>query len=360
MRKVLARGLLGALLCIAAPVAAATQPVFPPCGPRSEILVDDATQVDVAFCANWNPEFPFNGNHCCTKVIRKRRGNRCFQERRKAHFCDDITEEQKEYAEAVESGRIPDVLAFLQDGVARRSTQAYCGVNNGYLAYGRRVIASEQNRIAIRSPQRCTNFGTDGMAGLLEWLGRQVKQKYSDPEYSQVRLVVGDISAPRGGCLSGPSGRKGHASHTSGQDADVSFLSAKPGRASPVTFHRDFDPRVNWWLLKNIFKNPYACVKVVFLDRHHIGKLAKVARGDEDWEKYRRFVRHIRGHRNHFHVRVGDFPGLPGCAPDAHPELEDEDTGDDSELETPENETVPDPGSAVDQAVSPATSDAPG
>ena len=95
-----------------------------------------------------------------------------------------------------------------------------------------------------------------------------------------------------------------------------------------MNFSRDFEPKTAWWQLKKIFSNPYACVKVVFLDRRLIRKLDKEAANDSDWQRWRKFVRHQPGHRNHFHVRVGDFPGEPGCTPNAHPELEQEDVGD--------------------------------
>jgi murein endopeptidase len=300
---------------------------FPPCAPASESVVDETGGLDPVFCAEWNPEYPYNGIHCCGKTP-KRRGARCFPERRKVNFCDEVTDEQKEYAKAVSSGKIDDALNVIADSIARRSQQSYCGVNNGFLAFGRAVVGTPLNRIVIRSPERCTNYATDGMAGLLEWLGRQIRQRYADPPYQGVKLVLGDISAPRGGCLAGPGGRKGHASHTSGQDADVSFLYVRPDHESLIQFHKDFNPEISWWMVKQIFKNPYACVRVVFLDRRLIAKLRKSARDDEDWGKYGRFLRHVRGHKNHFHVRVGDHPGAPGCGPDAHPELEEEEDSD--------------------------------
>jgi murein endopeptidase len=99
-------------------------------------------------------------------------------------------------------------------------------------------------------------------------------------------------------------------------------------------------------MVKNIFKNPYACVRVIFLDRKLISKLRKAARDDDDWSKYGRFLRHVRGHKNHFHVRVGDHPGVPGCGPDAHPELEDEEDSDVESPDGPGDEDLPDPGPA--------------
>ena len=94
----------------------------------------------------------------------------------------------------------------------------------------------------------------------------------------------------------------------------------------------------NWWLLKRLFANPYACVKKVFLDKRLIRKLGKVAAQDPEWAKIAPHIQHIRGHRSHFHIRVGDGPGAPGCPHLSNPNLEF-DPGDE---EDPENSDSPD------------------
>jgi hypothetical protein len=71
-------------------------------------------------------------------------------------------------------------------------------------------------------------------------------------------------------------------------------------------------------------------VKVIFLDKRHIRKLVRAAAHDEEWPALQRFIRHVRGHRDHLHVRVGDGPGAPGCNPGANPELEPEDVDPDA------------------------------
>lgn len=242
-----------------------------------------------------------------------------------------MTKDQQRYAESVASGQVSDVLSFLDNEMRRSSEQAFCTVNNGFLAQGRPVLATATNRLLIRNASRCVAFGTDRMAALTEWLGRQVARNYAEPEYSSVRLLVGDVSAPRGGCLMGLSGRKGHASHTSGQDVDLGFLWVRKNAQTPSEFHRSFDAKSGFWLIRNILQNPYACVRVIFLDRKHIRALNKEINKHgslEDrqfWAKMARFVRHAPGHANHFHVRVGGGSGAPGCSIDARPELEIED-----------------------------------
>jgi murein endopeptidase len=331
-----------------APVPARAQsshailPDFASCGPDSEATDDlrDGTgnklegvaPVSTDFCAEWNPEFEFNGHRCCSKIQRRggsRRRRRpaskvCTRDRSKPDFCEDVTDEEREYAEAVNSGKIPDVLSYLEDAMGLHGKQAYCTTGNGFLAYGRPVVPTAVNRIMLPRADRCTNYGTDNMVAMLEWAARAAGKEFSDPRYSGLHFLIGDITAPRGGCLAGRSGPVGHASHTNGQDADVGFLTPRPGRESPTQFHTDFDGKANWWLIKQFLKNPYACVKVIFLDKRLIRKLAKAARGDEEWGKYYRYIRHVPGHRNHMHVRIGDGPGVPGCSGGANPEEEPE------------------------------------
>jgi murein endopeptidase len=297
-----------------------------PCAPVSDLVSHVEGGPDPGFCHEWNPEFAHNGHRCCGKQLprgraRTARRRACAPKRTwKTAYCDEMTEAQRRYVAAASAGTLGDVLELIVRDRGRRP-QAQCEVSDGFLSWGRPLVASAENRVRLRSGHRCLNFGTDPMIGLLEWVGRRVAARYADPEYAGVRLVVGDISAPRGGCLAGRRGRRGHSSHTSGQDADVGFLVARRG-AAPEGFHRQFDPAANWWLLKEIFANPYGCVRVVFLDRNLIRKVARAARGDPAWDEYRRFVRHARGHRDHFHVRVGEGPGRPGCVPGADPGLE--------------------------------------
>jgi len=315
-------------------------PDFPSCDPVSE-FVDDSSSLefdsnaDLGFCADWNPDFPYNGHHCCSKVARTRSRRRgrlgakiCPAERFKPSFCDELTAEQELYEKDVSSGRIPDVLHLITEEMGRAGDQSHCSPNNGFLYSGRAIVPTSANRIQLRAPDRCSNFGNDVMVGMIEWLGRQVAKRFAEPPFEKTHLIVGDVSSPHGGCLAGVTSRKGHASHTTGQDADIGFLTPLKEHDSPVQFHKSFDAASNWWMIKEVLKNPYACVKVIFLDKHLIKKLAKQASKEgeaAEWQKYWRFIRHMPGHTNHIHVRGGKFPGQPGCVADAKPELEEED-----------------------------------
>jgi murein endopeptidase len=218
-------------------------------------------------------------------------------------FCDEMTDAQRQYEADVRSGRVGDILSLVAFEMGRLD-QAQCNPHDGFLAWGRPIIATEANRLRLRRPDRCVHFGTDSMVALLEWLGREVGSRFAGEDYRGVRVLVGD----------GRGGRKGHASHTSGLDVDLGFLHAKAGAASPAVFSRKgFDPELSWWFVKRIFENPYACVRSIYLDRRHIARLARAAGEDPDWQRFGPLIRHVPGHQNHFHVRIGEGPGAPGC-----------------------------------------------
>jgi len=285
-------------------------------GPGSELLIFNEWQIDREFCAEWNPDFSFKGNLCCGKPGWKyrRRGIKCTPKRAKRSFCDEMTAEQIAYVRKVKTGKVKDVMSLLIQEVGVYGEQAQCKPSDGFLSWGRPVLPSSKNRIRLRRPHRCVNFGTDPMVGMLEWVGRKVNEKYPIGYYPGTSFLVGDVSAPRGGCLAGKGGKRGHVSHTNGRDVDLGFLAPSKSSRTPAGFSRRFNGEANWWLIKEIFNNPFACVKRVFLDRRHIRKLRKAARGDPDWARLSRHIRHVRYHRDHYHVRIGEAPGTPGCS----------------------------------------------
>lgn len=348
-------GFLFQLQSAGAVAPAAETAMIPSCDPVSEFLENLEEGRDPAFCAEWNPEFAYHGYRCCLKKSAKTRriASRCAPKRRKWSYCDEMTPAQKQYIEEVSAGASHDFLFQLGQALGRRGSQAYCDVTDGFLAWGRPLVATPLNRILLRAPQKCTYFGTDEMIGLLEWLGREIGKVYSAPEFAGTRLLVGDLSAPRGGCLSGRGGRRGHRSHTSGLDVDLGFFSVKKGGASdaiPGSFSRQFDAKTNWWLLKKVFSNPYVCIQAIFLDRRLIHALSKVASKDPEWLEYRKVIRHVRGHRNHFHIRIGSHLGAAGCKVEEEILLEEEEEieADDEAQLYPELNSEPTRGSAPD------------
>jgi murein endopeptidase len=299
-------------------VALEYSPQFGSDQPVSEFL-NTQEGINREFCYEWNPEFLTSGQSCCTPKGSYKKGLRpsCAPHRRlKWDYCDEMTASQAAYIEKVQTGKIPNVLEFLDRQLRLKRPQSYCSVNDGFLAWGRPLVPTEKNRIRFSNPKRCVNFGSDELVAMLEWLGQKVGDKFSSPEYSETHLLLGDLSAPRGGCISGRGGRRGHSSHTSGLDVDIGFLTviSKGGRA-PAHFHRTFDANANWWLLKQMFQNPYACVQQVFLDRKHIDKLRKIAKNEPQWQTISKHLKHVKGHRDHFHIRIASGSKLTAACP---------------------------------------------
>ena len=162
-------------------------------------------------------------------------------------------------------------------------------MGNGFLVMGKPLVPTAQNHLYIQSLPRCLHFGTDYMIAMLEWLGREVGKSYSADQHASVRLVIGDISGPKGGSLCNGLGKRRHASHTSGQDVDVGFLNVRPGHMPTLNFEHEFYASSNWWLVKKIFANPYACIKAIFLDQKHIRSLAQYAQKESEWSQYKTF-----------------------------------------------------------------------
>lgn len=276
-------------------------------------IIYSGRELDPKFCSQWNPDFKFNRNRCCRKAspIAFNKAMRCNPERYFKDFCSEMTPDQIAYTKKIESGKY-DVLQLIERD-RHHGDQAFCTEGDGFLAYGRRIVPTPQNRLQLFFPGRCTNFGTDQMVGMLEWVGRAIAKAYSLPAYSGVHLLIGDVTAPRGGCVWGLSGYKSHLSHSNGLDADIGFLTVEKYKNSPVTLHQNFDAKLNWWVIKLFFHNPYTCVKRIFLDNKLIQKLNATVYGDPEWRKLRQFIKHVPGHHNHFHVRIGGGPGVPGC-----------------------------------------------
>lgn len=275
---------------------------------------DDRGDLQPGFCRQWNPDFDYNGGRCAFNLtgISRKKVKGCNSSRRQFSYCGDMTPAQVSYSERIKHSREVDALTLISNS-SHSDEQAFLSVNDGFLVEGRRVIPTPYNHLALRFPTRCTNFGTDPMAGMLEWLGHEIGRAFPGKKFSGVKLVIGDVAAPRGGCLWGHNQRVCHKSHKNGLDADVGYLLVRPGQSSPIEFHQIFDAKLNYWFLKKVFHNPYACIKFIFLDRRNIQKLAHVAGNDPEWKVMRRFIQHAAGHHNHFHIRIGNAAGAPGC-----------------------------------------------
>ncbi len=137
-------------------------------------------------------------------------------------------------------------------------------------------------------------------------------------------LLVGDMSAPRGGPMV-----SGHASHQIGLDVDI-WLTPMPSRklsekeredisAVSVTQPGPHDVYPNVWtsahgrLIRRAALDPR--VERIFVAPGIKRQLCKMAGSDRDWLSK---IRPYWGHNDHFHVRLSCPPGTP-CKKQAPP-----------------------------------------
>jgi murein endopeptidase len=155
----------------------------------------------------------------------------------------------------------------------------------------------------VVNPER--SFGTDSVVRSIARAIEEVRAEFTDTR----PLDVGDISRERGGYL------RPHRSHQTGLDADLGYYYTEPVPWYTPADAGNFDASRTWALIKALIAQ--GNVQYVFVDRSLQALLARRARSigehpvwiDELFEGTRRrpaLIRHLWGHRTHFHVRFFD------------------------------------------------------
>ena len=337
-------------------------PELLPAFPESAFLESDE-RLSPEFCEKWNPEFfpefTNEGFKCCShrqfwssignasasSSSSSRRGRRrsrgapfCAPGRNGFVKCGERTPEQVQYEESIQVKIATktlgerEILDFIEGRLKRQVTQSFCSPSNGFVVDALPLVPTPTNRLLLNAEDRCANYGTDHLAYLGEWLGNEIHKEYSEEEFQNAKLILGDAGAPKGGCLAVRRGRRGHRSHTNGQDIDIAFFNPRPLNERQVIslrhyrdetksvgvpeevlpsrrFTTDMYVASNWWLLKKMYssENQYACVRSIFLDRRHKDRLARYATsiGEiAEWSKISDYISHEKGHFHHFHLRV--------------------------------------------------------
>lgn len=156
-------------------------------------------------------------------------------------------------------------------------------------------------------------YGTPEMIEVLRAAAEEMAWVLPDAD----PLMVGDISAPKGGKLSG------HKSHRGGVDADLG-LYWKDGSmvlgGSSAAMARRIDPEANWYLIRSMLDTGH--VERILLDQRIVNQLRRwtVDHGELTREQADRIfwrnpddtmpwtmsgvVHHYPGHDSHMHVRV--------------------------------------------------------
>ncbi len=191
------------------------------------------------------------------------------------------------------------------------------------------VELTDDAHIVRRDGRRAAWYGTRELVEVIRHGAAEVARAHPGP-----RLVVGDLSAERGGRLSP------HRSHRSGRDADLGFyLLGEDGSSveAPqfVRLARNgcgrlrdqrycFDAARNWALLVALVTHPVARVQYILVSPDIRARV--LAEGErrgapaELLERVRVATAPHSGshsHRSHFHLRIY-------CAPDDRPECVDE------------------------------------
>ncbi|MCP4606906.1 MAG: hypothetical protein GY847_41420 [Proteobacteria bacterium] len=199
-------------------------------------------------------------------------------------------------------------------GVMPDSVGTMGTTSDGLLAQGSSMpIRSEHFRF-YRSADR--RYGVPSLTGMIERAAARVAL-----EHAGSVLLVGDISANRGGFIGG------HRSHRSGRDVDFAYyitdLRGRPVDGAPlIRFDRFgvgmrngrpfcFDSGRNWLLVEALLTDPEAQVQWIFISNGLKALLIEWAmKNNRDVNLIQRAVRvlHQPGdalpHDDHFHIRI--------------------------------------------------------
>ncbi len=135
---------------------------------------------------------------------------------------------------------------------------------------------------------------------------------YADRFPGAAPIVVGDLSARRGGRI------YGHQSHQSGLDIDIRLVKASEGDG--------FDAERNWFLAKSLIDGSE--VRAIFLNRTEQTWLREAAEADvgaASAEEYFALIRHEPGHTIHMHVRFACSKEDKRCVGYSLPDTDEKD-----------------------------------
>jgi murein endopeptidase len=132
---------------------------------------------------------------------------------------------------------------------------------------------------ALNRPWR--RYGTQRLIDLTERIASAYHTRYG------VRLVIGDLSRPRGGRFGREFGGQGHASHQNGLDVDIYYPRRDRLELPPFAL-RDVDRARAQWLVDRAAR--YAQIQFI---GPHLG-LRRTSRR----------VHYLGNHDNHLHLRI--------------------------------------------------------
>lgn len=183
----------------------------------------------------------------------------------------------------------------------QKTTESYGSCNSGRLVNGLRLPRQGTGYRHIGD----SGFGTDETVAYLRFAAWAVTEQYPNT----VPVVIGDLSDEGGGHL------RPHRSHQSGRDADVGLYRTKNRKLRwfKTLPKEETDFEKTWAFIEALLRT--GAVQYIFLDRSLQESLYEhgLTRGfdknelDQVFEfpgrSKRAIIRHVRGHKNHLHVR---------------------------------------------------------
>src|SRR3954447_3536625 len=124
-------------------------------------------------------------------------------------------------------------------------------------------------------------WGTAKLVNTVEAIAIEYKARYGG------RLVIGDLSRPRGGAFGSRYGGAGHNSHQNGLDADIYYPRRDRPELPPFSV-RDIDRRRAQWLVDRADRD----AQIAFIGPH------------TGLRRPSRKVHYLAAHDNHIHVRI--------------------------------------------------------
>lgn len=205
-----------------------------------------------------------------------------------------------ERAEAL-AGGVP-VPETLQQQLEPREEEPCLSV--GEASWGRLINGVQLPEFPSVRVRAASNFGTPETVASIIYAVQKVRATHPDTP----PLVIGDLSRERGGRF------RPHKSHQAGRDADIGYyiVGQKPGVFADATPDNLDVPRT-WTFIEALMEDDK--VEYLFIDRRLHRPLYDYARdvAQVDEDRLRDIfamarartgiIRHVRGHRNHMHVR---------------------------------------------------------
>lgn len=252
------------------------------CPRPAEAEVDLPLYEEILMAQRQEPPEPSGGNWTLDRVL-----------------SDDVEE-----GDSISVPILPDPAVAWRSLAAGARSKSIGSASKGRLKHGRFM---PKKGAGFRRKNEKAPWGTDETVALLTWAAAEMTRRYP----GTVPVVVGDLSDEDGGRL------RPHLSHQSGRDADVGYYFKGNERVThfKTATRADMDAEKTWTLLELLLSTGQ--VQYLFIDRKLHKPLFRqaLAMGWSDAEARQLFespigkakrsgvIRHISGHKHHFHVR---------------------------------------------------------